>query len=441
MKKLKASVPIISVFSLALFVRIVYNVTIAHDYQPIFDAGLYDAIARHLIDEHCFCLYASHPTVSRSPLWPVVIGILYTFTGQQEFYARLFYCFLGSGTCMLIYLFARDLFGKRVALFSGILAATYTGLFIWDGWLYSESLYTFCVVFFVYSLYRLQHTLYVAKPPSEQKQPLWHRQPQTARLRLVTLCGVFLALAALTRPNGILLLVLVYLWGLIVVRAGIIPWQIVVRDALIITCITTLIIAPWTYRNYNVTKTFVFVSIGMGEVLNGTYNDQVVSGPLSARGMWSPPQGSITHDNINYTPANDKADTQHALNWIRTHITATFYLLWLHFTNTWIPYTYSHGLPFEESFSLPSSKIFIEIITIMTWIVYSLAGFGLITTWKRWRLHLMPVYLFFCLILFQNMVFYGDMRFRSPLEPFLVLLAGGAIWYLRKSPKWKRMRQ
>lgn len=431
MKIFKASIPIISVVSLALIVRIVYNVTIARDYQPIFDAGLYDMIARHLINEHCFCLYASHPTVSRSPLWPAIIAIIYTLTGQQEFYARLFYCFLGSGTCVLIYLFARDLFGRRAALFSGLLAATYTGLFIWDGWLYSESLYIFCTVVFIYSLYRLQYTPYVAKPSSEQEQPLWRRQPRTTRLRLVIQCGIFLALAALTRPNGIFLLFLVYLWGLLVIRAGLIPWKIVVRDALIITCITTLIIAPWSYRNYNVTRTFVFVSTGLGEVLNGAYNDQVAIGPLSVRGMWRPPAGSLNHDNINYTPANDKADTQHALNWIHTHVPATIYLLWLHFTNTWTPYTYSHGLPIEESLSQPSAETFIDMINIMTWIVYSLASFGLVTTWKRWKLSLLPIYLFICLTLFQNVIFYGDMRFRSPLEPFLVLLAGGAIWYLK----------
>ena len=66
----------------------------------------------------------------------------------------------------------------------------------------------------------------------------------------------------------------------------------------------------------------------------------------------------------------------------------------------------------------------------MTWVVYCLAGFGFITTWKRKRKNLMVIYLFVCLTLLQNVIFYGDMRFRAPLEPFLVLLAGGAIGYL-----------
>jgi 4-amino-4-deoxy-L-arabinose transferase-like glycosyltransferase len=75
--------------------------------------------------------------------------------GTENFYPRLFFCFTGAATCVIIYLFARDIFNKRVALLAGIIAIVYPGLFIYGGWLYTESLFTFCLTAFCYTLYRL----------------------------------------------------------------------------------------------------------------------------------------------------------------------------------------------------------------------------------------------------------------------------------------------
>jgi hypothetical protein len=43
---------------------------------------------------------------------------------------------------------------------------------------------------------------------------------------------------------------------------------------------------------------------------------------------------------------------------------------------------------------------------------------------------LLTVYLLLALTILQNMLFYSDMRFRAPIEPMLILLAGGAIYKL-----------
>src|SRR5579863_7335793 len=139
MKRLQTYAPATGVFALALLVRITYNLTVGRNYIPTFDAALYDTLGRQLVGSGCFCLYGHYPSVSRPPLWPFILAFIYAFAGKEEFYGRFFYCFLGSGTCTLIYLFSRDLFGRKIALLSGILAAIYPCLFIYDGWLYTES--------------------------------------------------------------------------------------------------------------------------------------------------------------------------------------------------------------------------------------------------------------------------------------------------------------
>src|SRR5882724_7753337 len=204
--------PPLGIFLLALAVRLLYNLTIARNYTPIFDSALYDILARHLLTRHCYCLVGYRETVSRAPLWPFLLAGIYALFGQQSFYGRLFYCFLGSFTCVLTYLLSKDLFGKRIAIFVGIISSLYTGLFLYDGWLYTESLYTFLSMSFTYALFRLQSLLQNSSPLSPQR-PLFWKLPSVGWLWLLV-SSLSLACATLTRPNGSSLFVLVISWAL-----------------------------------------------------------------------------------------------------------------------------------------------------------------------------------------------------------------------------------
>ncbi len=444
MKHVRAHLPAISVFCLALFVRIFYNVVVASGYIPQFDAALYNTLARNLVDTHCFCLYAFHPTVGRPPAWPFIMAMIYTLAGKQEMYARLFYCFLGGGTCLLIYLLAQDLFGRRIALWTGIMAAFYPGLYIYDGWLYTEALFTFCLTALTYSLYRLQYSSLAVESRERKTFPtfLLRWQHRLARHRWGILGGLFLGLAALTRPNGPILFALVGLWAVLVILAKVVPWQAAVSSVLVIVSIASAMILPWTYRNYTVSHSFVLVSTGMGGVLVGAYNDIVLQGDPAVRGMWRPPPHRLLgHDLYGSTTENDQLDTEQAFSWIRGHLSAMPYLLSLHLLNMWIPYTYAHGFPFEEYPDRLSSWIMLYLIFIMSIPIFILAAIGLLATWKRWKKRLLVVYLVLILTIAQNIAFYSNMRFRASIEPLLVLLAGGALcWLISNEPGTLRSR-
>lgn len=431
MKRLQSYAPVTGIFALALLVRIIYNLTVGRNYTPTFDAALYNILGRLLVDHGCFCLYDHYQSLGRPPLWPFILAAIYTLAGKEELYGRLFYCFLGSGTCTIIYFFSRDLFGRKIALFSGILAAIYPCLFIYDGWLYTESLYTFCLTACIYVLYRLQlqYTPFSKKPPGEKRglSSVWR---VLVHHRWSVLCGLLIGLAALARPNGIFLSGLVVIWAILVILAKIQTWKPVLIDTVLITCIALILILPWSYRNYQVSHSFVLVSTGMGEVLTGAYNNAVLEGGLSISGTWRPSSGSLNHDAYNYSSRDDAADTARALNWIRAHFSTLPYLLGLHFVNMWIPYTYSHGLAFEES---PGSSIYyimIVMIYILATPVILFAFAELFLTWKRYKRQLLPVYLLLALVILQNVLFYSDMRFRAPIEPVLLLLAGKALYEL-----------
>lgn len=426
-KRLQKHASLLIVFFLAFFVRLLYNLTSARQYRARFDAAWYNHIAYSIVYQHCFCQHLdTWPSISRPPLWPAILSIFYFFTprpslstldtGVQVFDGRLLLCFIGSFTCVLVYLLARELFGKRVALITGCIAAVYTGLFIYDGWLYTESLYTFLQTLFLFTLYQMQH----------RRQRRW-----------VVLSGLALGLAALTRPNGSILLVMFALWCIVMVRTRGVSWRSVVRSALAITCVAAALVAPWTYRNYLLTHSFVLVSIGEGDVLLGSYNDRVVSGTT---GFWialrdvqpRPPLPAIVmagHDAEHYTPQDDSIATDYALQWIVSHWRDIPRLVGEHFISMWTPYTPEENLPFRQHPDLLSSQI-VWIMTIAMPIpIFLLALLGGFVTWRRWKQDLRIVHMMIALVIAQNLVFYGTMRFRSSIEPLLVLLAGGAIWW------------
>ncbi len=437
MKRLKAYIPALSVFALALLVRVVYNLTSARGYVPLDDAALYNNLGYAIVYQHCFCEYLKQPylALGRPPLWPYILSIIYRLTPQpslstvdsdiQVFYARMLLSVVGSCTCVLVYLLARDFFGKRIGLITGCMAAVYVGLFIYDGWIYTESLYIFLFTAFVYTLYRLQCT----------KQWRW-----------ALLGGIALALAALTRPNGPVLFGLLALWGIVIVLAKGVPWKTVAKSGLAITGIALILIAPWTYRNYQVSHSFILVSLGSGDALLGVYNDTVLSGVYNdtvakgKTGLWVSGYGIVPHPNLpaivlaghdapNYTPEDDRIATDYALTWIRHHWRAMPKLLGEHLLMMWTPFTAENALPFRVFSDRLSSQIIWFMIQYIPIPIFLLALFGLIVTWRSRKQQLIVVYVSIALTIAENIAFYGNMRFRAPIEPLLLLLVGGVIWW------------
>jgi len=411
MKRLSPYLPAVAIFLLALLVRVIYNITVASGYTPTFDASYYNTLALHLAYNSCFCFVPPNATMERAPLWPATIAIVYLIFGPQNFYARLFLCCLGSGTCVLVYLFAKDIFNQRIALVAGILAALYSGLYIYDGWLYSESLYTCLFVGFSYTLFLYQ---------------------RTAQRRWIIISGSALGCMALTRPNGLFFLGLLVIWAGIVGKTTILSWSVASKGALAIMLIALILVVPWTLRNYHYTGAFIPVATGSGVVLAGAYNDTVLTSTHD-RGMWVSP-GNV-RPQIHYPPHHccdtkgDAAENAYVANWIEHHLSAMPYLLGLHLLNMWKPYTPEAGLPVNQFPDRAASQLVWNMMLYTAIPVFLLAALGLLVTWKRWA-NLLIIYLGILFTVAQCIIYYGSSRFRSPIEPLLVILAAGAIWWL-----------
>ncbi|HLI71420.1 MAG TPA: hypothetical protein VKV19_16820, partial [Ktedonobacteraceae bacterium] len=102
----------------------------------------------------------------------------------------------------------------------------------------------------------------------------------------------------------------------------------------------------------------------------------------------------------------------------------------MHFINMWRPYTSEQGLPVIEFPTRLSSRILWNLMNTTPVMIILLAGWGLIVTLRsKWK-DLLAAYLVIGLTIVLCVAFYGSSRFRAPIEPLLVLLAGGVIWWL-----------
>ncbi|HLH60603.1 MAG TPA: glycosyltransferase family 39 protein [Ktedonobacteraceae bacterium] len=418
MKRVRAWLPAACIFCLALLVRIVYNNTVAAHYYPLHDSLFYQTIGLNLLREHCFCLESHISTVYRAPLWPFIIAGISIIFGPGDYVARIFLSIVGSGTCMLVYLFARDLFGMRIGIVAGIIAAIYPELYIYDGWLYTESLYIFLLFALCYTLYRIQRA-------PQQTKGLW------------IVAGILLGLLSLTRPNGLAVIGLVILWTLIMIRIKVVSWRPAARGVMITTVIALVLIAPWTVRNYRDSHAFIPVATGDGTVLLGAYNNAIVTTP-GYLGSWinplkSAPEVTKPFPLYTCTPtcevAREATYKKAAIQWIESHTSVLPHLLALHFLNMWQPATIEADLPVERFPNQLSSQIVLAMMKTFPIAVFILAALGLAVTFWRWR-ELLFLYFIILLTIGECLIYYGSARFRAPIEPILILLASGGVWWL-----------
>jgi 4-amino-4-deoxy-L-arabinose transferase-like glycosyltransferase len=419
-EKLRLAFPLLLIFTIAVLVRVLYNLTAGQGYVALYDAAQYQRIAQHLITEHCYCDLPNNSTVERAPLWPLLIAMINLLTGSDNLHVRLFLSLLGAGTCLILYFFARDLFGRRIALIAGLIGAFSPMLVVYDGWLYSESLYTFLFLLFVYSLYLIQ---------------------KTGQTRWVVFSGIIAGLGMLTRQNQIITFGMILCWCLLVGGKRLLPARQTVKAGVVITSLLFLLVLPWTLRNYLLTQKIVFVATGGGTILAGAYNDQVLTSTLLGRkGMWVPPIEStadccnIWGEHANLTPE--------AFNWITTHPSSVPKLLAYHFINIWWPAVPDGGLPIGQYPGRFASYLIKSALLYIPPLIFLLAVLGTITCWRqKWR-ELLPVFLGISFTILQCLIFYGSVRFRAPIDPLLILLAAGAFWGLgRRLKKKKQVEQ
>ncbi len=369
----------------------------------------------------------------RAPLYPYFLAFLAWITGSSIFWMKFLQLTVCLGTAFFLFRLAEHLFGRTAAVAEGLMYAFYGTL------IYYESMFLIPVVFLffvVWGMYRL----------------VVYRESTATKTWLAT--GLVFGLAAISRPNILLVIPLFMIWLFLERRRAAAFLQRLRRPVLLAVGVA-IVIAPVTIRNYVVTGDFILIS-SQGGVNLYLGNNEYATGLSMLM-----PEVDMTDESLTWrqfiplTKAAAEKEVGHELSaaeqssfWTRkalrfmTNNPGKFLgLLWkktVYLLNG-----------FENS---DNSDIYYErhksvLYSLLLWKKPLFFPFGVLLPLtvlgiylrRREFSKLLPIYLYLIGYIPTIILFLVTARHRLPLVPFMILLAAaGAVTLVKE---WKKLEK
>src|SRR5262249_3652390 len=360
------------------------------------DAVHFNAIASNLVQHHEYAVEPGRPTSYRAPGFPFALAAVYEMFGADYYpAARVFFCLVGALLTVSTFFLAREMTDRVTALLAAALVAIYPNLLYYSIHFASEPLYTLLLVTsvwaFLRALERRSFGYYCAS-------------------------GFLFGAAALTRPVALVFPLLFGVAALILARHRLKQTLIGVG---LCAGVFVLTLAPWAARNYLVLERFVPVAANGGEAFWGS-NNQIVLTDSQYRGGWvgivqMTEQKKMVRELANEVD-RDRLEMQYGKQFIRQNLKAVPRLFWNKLCAFWTPVPAS---PTRMS-RLIIALSYGPLLPLM------IAG-GWLFLKQRPATHRVILLLPIMATVLTALVYYGSTRFRSPIEPFLLILAATAI--------------
>lgn len=400
----------------ALAVRLAFLALAAPPVPELGDARAYHLLGRNLADGlgyirpfDLLVVGRVHATAEYPPLFPALLAAVSLLGGHSLDAQRVAMCLVGTGTVVLVGLLGRRVAGPGVGLVAAALAAVYPMLFQPDAALMTETLFAFWVVVMLLLTYRVVD------------------RPTPGRFGAL---GLVVGLAALTRPEGGLLGVILLVVAAVSSRdAGDARRRAVLGVAGVGLAVLTVL--PWTVRNYVRFGTLVPVS-NNSFVLEGANCDLTYHGPQI--GLWR------STFSLGTEPSSDpqcfpgfEIDVDHfdeaavaavhrrrGLEYTREHLSRLPVVMGVRWLRTWGFFRPHQQAQYE---SLEGRSQSWELAgTWMYWAMLPFAAVGLIAARRR-RQMVWPLLVPLVTVSLNTVLTYGNQRFRIAAEPTVVILA------------------
>jgi 4-amino-4-deoxy-L-arabinose transferase-like glycosyltransferase len=196
-------------------------------------------------------------TVTQAPLYPAFIAGVSRVCGSYSIPCiQTAQAILAALTCVILYLLFRVVLDAGIAKYAGLACAVYPMTVWYVPRLWTETFLTFVLAVFSLSLFRAL------------RRPTWHG---------MCLCGLAAGVVALTKGIGIVFFVLVPLLLLVRFRGAGIRW------AALFVLSASVLVSPWTYRNFERTGRFIPIhaTSGYNFYLGNGFTRHWLDSPLS----------------------------------------------------------------------------------------------------------------------------------------------------------------
>jgi 4-amino-4-deoxy-L-arabinose transferase-like glycosyltransferase len=267
MTRISFRTTLLALTALGLVVRLVYALGVMGGREVRGDGRQFHFLAEVLAGEgrylqpfrFLFQNGTAIPTAEKPPLFPAVLALPAALGLDTVNAQRVISCLMGAAAVALIGLLARRVAGLRAGIVAAAIAAVYPPLVMLDASLRSESLYAPLIALCLLLAYRLRD-----QPTARRAAPL----------------GVAIGLAALTRSEALLLIVL-----LAAPLVWLLPPGARLRPALAIVAGCAVVVAPWLARNWIVFDRPAAISTNEGGLLAGANCPAAYHSPLI--GTWA----------------------------------------------------------------------------------------------------------------------------------------------------------
>ena len=274
--------------------------------------------------------------------------------------------------------------------------------------------------FIFYSIVGLTETLFMVLLLAAYL--CWYRNAYIA-------ASVFSVLGILTRPVLDPLAPLLLLYFAIAIRG--LSFKAAAKYLAIYAGIYCLLMAPWWLHNYKAYQTFVRLNLGSGvALLSGNSPSNQTGGIDNNLEATMAPFGEIA-DPV----ARDKAMQRAALNYIKEDPGRFLIQAAKRFQRFWSPW------PQTEEYSRPLYKLisFCSFIPVLLLALVFVVLYG-----RTYFLRIAPLLLFIVYLNSLHLVFPASLRYRLPVEPFLIILAAAGAVHLvdrwsQKKPSRERL--
>jgi len=420
MKTIKTNnnVIIISLFFLALVIRLIYLLQIYNTPLSeilLIDSETYDRFASLIINGN----FQGEDVYSMNILYPYFLALIYKILGHSWTAVTVIQAFISSVNCVLIYIVAKNMFDQRVGILSAAICIIYGPFVFFTGTLLTPTLI---------NLFLLLTLLFLVRYQNSDK--LW----------LVLVAGFCLGLAVLGRGNSLLMAPLSLLFFYFTTKNGrkaFSHWIGFSMAAILVTVGVTL-------RNYYVEKEFVPLSANYGAFYAG-HN-------AKANGIYTMPEltasakfeGEVdgVREEIGKKLGRDVtlAETSHylftqGLKYIVENPLADLLLTLkkiYFFWNTTEPPTNLNYYFAKDYSSL------LRWLPLSFGIIAPLSILGIYFSFKHWRKYIL-LYIYIFVYLFTCLVFFVSSEYRLPAVPVLIIFTSFTIIYLYDV--WKIYRQ